>query len=323
MKNLKWIIGIVLSMVFLGIALKSHAELTNPLPTIELEAQVHFLIPDGSVLMLDVGEYVVEPSQNWIRITPSGGQAVDAHLLEAQVGRHEEKLTNPLALSVTGVEADSHHLVLLLPDGQSFAAHGTYSGIQSRGGSRINIQRIIALAKKKKKTQRTEFVTPSIGGSGGNRSYNLDCGTSAVLVGSIYKAGLWLDALGIICQRVNARTGALEDDFTRGPVGGGGGLAKIARCGQGRVVQGMSANSGQYINRILMRCSEWEPSRKAPIFGRICNPNSPSCTAFGGRMAAPGSDLFLCPQGKVGKAFRGRHGAYIDSMKFACDFWNK
>ena len=298
--------------------------ITSANTTITVEKAVHVTTAEGSDLILNIGDYTVEPAQDWLRITPSNGTAVDAHLLETQVGKHEERLTDPLAISATGVEPDTHHLVLLLPGGKSLEATGSYTGVRSRGHlSRLSTKRLRALAAASRNTRRTEFSTLAFGGSGGNRRYNLDCGNNAALVGAMHKSGMWLDGIGIICQRVNSRTGVLEDDFTRGPVGGQGGRAKLARCGQGRVVQGIKVRSGQYINRISIRCSRWEPSRKAPIVGRFCNPNSPACLDFGGTMSAPESDLFLCPQGKVGKALRGKHGSYIDSMKFVCDFWNK
>ncbi len=35
------------------------------------------------------------------------------------------------------------------------------------------------------------------------------------------------------------------------------------------------------------------------------------------------SDVFKCPSGLVGKAFRGKYGSYVDSARFVCDYWNK
>lgn len=291
--------------------------------TITLEQPVHFTNAEGSDVVLDSGSYAVETAEEWLRVTPSEGQAVDAILLEAQLATHEESLTAPLALSGQGDSPDVHHLALLLPDGKRLEAIGSYSGIRSRATiSLLTIQRLKALAARSPSSGSNEFSTPLFGGSGGNRSYNLDCGNGAVLVGATYKAGLWLDALGIICQQVNPQTGALEREFTRGPVGGSGGQARIARCRAGDVAQGIRAFSGQFINEFHMRCSQWEPGRKAPAPGQFCNPGSVSCLTIGGSGGAP-SDLFLCPAGTVGKAFRGKHGIYIDSMRFVCDDWDK
>jgi hypothetical protein len=49
--------------------------------------------------------------------------------------------------------------------------------------------------------------------------------------------------------------------------------------------------------------------------------NQRVCKFVGER--GPGNDSFACPPGKTGKAFRGKHGIYIDSTRFVCDTWDK
>ena len=285
--------------------------------TITLDQPVHFMTAEGSDVVLDAGEYEVGAADEWIRVTPSEGQAVDALLLEAQVAKHEEAIKAPLGISAQGESPDTHHLALLLPDGKRLEVVGSYSGIRSRGLSLLNIRRLQTLAR----TTNTEFSTPRFGGSGGTRSYNLDCGSGSVMVGGIYKAGSWLDSIGIICQRVNAQTGALGGEFTRGPVGGSGGIARITRCPRGNVVQGARGFSGQFVHSIRVGCMPWDPSKKAPAFSEdgFC---SVKCPRLGGSGGAA-SDVFYCPPGQVGKAFRGKYGSYVDSTRFVCDYWNK
>jgi hypothetical protein len=286
--------------------------------TITLDQPVHFTTAEGSDVVLDAGDYEMDAADEWLRVMPSEGQAVDALLLEAQVARHEEALKAPLGVSAQGESPDTHHLALLLPDGKRLEAVGSYSGIRSRGFSLLTLQRLSTLSS----TTNTEFSTPRFGGSGGTSSYNLDCGSGSVMVGGIYKAGMWLDAIGVICQRVNAQTGALEGEFTRGPVGGSGGIARTSRCRQGRVVQGVMGYSGQFVHGLSFRCSPWDTSKKAPIFSTSSRCIEDRCT-FLGSSSGSRSDNFYCPSGKVGKAFRGRKGTYIDSLRFVCDFWNK
>ena len=309
--------GAFMAWCFAGI----HPALADT--TVTLDQPVHFITVEGSDVLLEAGSYAVEGVDEWLRVTPSEGQAVDALLLEARSAGHEESLTAPLAISTQGEQPDTHHLALLLPDGKRLEAIGSYSGIRSRATiSLLTIQRLKALAASSQSSGSNEFSTPLFGGSGGNRSYNLDCGNGAVMVGAIYKAGLWMDALGIICQQVNPQNGALEREFTRGPVGGTGGQAQIARCASGRVAQGIRAFSGQYINKLNMRCSQWDASKKAPVFSEICNPGTVACLTFGGN-GGSASDHFFCPGGMAGKAFRGKYGIYIDSMRFVCDLWDK
>jgi hypothetical protein len=315
--------------VFLAIAsvgfflLAPNASLAKT--TVTLDQPVHFTTVEGSDVVLEAGDYEVDAVDEWLRITPSEGQAVDALLLEAQVAKHEGALKAPLGVSAQGESPDTHHLALLLPDGKRLEAVGSYSGIRSRGLSLLTIQRLKRLAAARKSTPPTEFKTPLFGGSGGTRSYNLDCGTQSVLVGVIYKSGMWIDAIGIICQQVNSQTGALGNEFTRGPVGGSGGLANTKRCNQGNVVQGISVRSGQFIERGLFLCSPWIPEQKKPVFSTSTRCSEDRCTTHFGPDTVFYSQLgyFFCPSGKVGKAVRGRHGIYIDSLRFVCDFWNK
>ena len=325
MRTIKRAIFLLTAIAFLSFFTSGTGTTFADTP-VTLEQPVHFTTAEGSDVVLEAGDYGVEPTEEWIRIIPSGGNPVDTLLLEAQAGTHEESLKAPLALSATGEQPDTHHLALLLPDGKRLEAIGSYSGIRSRGRlSLLTIQRLKRLSSSSQRTTPTEFKTPLFGGSGGNRSYNLDCGNRSVLVGAIYKAGSWLDAIGIICQRVNPKTGALEDEFTKGPVGGSGGRARNRRCNDGKVAQGARALSGQFINALMIFCSQWDPARKSPVFSR----NSDCARADGRRCIFVGSQggslegSFFCPRGKVGKAIRGRHGIYIDNLKFICDNWDK
>jgi len=290
--------------------------------TITLNNPVHFTTAEGSDVVLDPGTYAVEAAEDWLRVTPSEGQAVDALLLEVRSAGHEESLTAPLAISTQGEQPDTHHLALLLPGGKRLEAIGSYSGLRSRGTlSLLSIQRLKTLSTAKS-TAPTEYSTPLFGGGGGNYSYNLDCGSGSVMVGGIFKSGMWLDALGIICQQVNTLTGALGNEFTRGPVGGSGGIAKVGRCDNGKVVQGIKAFSGQFVNGFLLWCSPWNQSLKAPVYSEATTCTGGRCQAIG-NFSGSTSNNFFCPSGKVGKAFRGKRGIYIDSARFVCDFWDK
>jgi len=275
----------------------------------------------------------VAAADEWLRVTPSEGQAVDALLLDAQVAKHEETLKAPLGVSAQGESPDTHHLALLLPDGKRLEAVGTYSGIRSRGTlSLLTIQRLRTLSGSSQSTASTEFVTPRLGGNGGNRSYDLDCGNGAVIVGATYRSGQWLDAIGLICQRVNPQSGALEDDFTRGPVGGSGGNPRIVRCPSGRVVGTAQGTYKTYVHNITMSCYQWNASRKAPIFvdkTTLIRQGDENFIRAGAKYTGyscpwcPVRRGFTCPSGKAGKALRGKRGGYIDNFRFVCDFWDK
>jgi hypothetical protein len=299
--------------------------------TMTLEQAVHFTNAEGSDLVLNAGTYAVEPAEEWLRIIQDGGNTVDAHLIEAHVGKHDESLDAPLALSGKGENPDSHHIVLLLPDGKKYETVGTYSGVRSRGRSfRLSRQRLQALIASQRRARATEFTTPLFGGSGGTRNFNLDCGSSGVMIGMTFKAGNWLDALGLICQRVN-RDGSLGDQFTRRAVGGSGGVGDLRKCEDGRVVGGIRVQSGFFVNTFSFYCPQWDASRKQPMnFSSFSDIRSCDhvCEVVGRAHLTPAigstkSDHFFCPGSKVGKALRGKYGTYIDSVRFVCDHWNK
>ncbi|MCA9471574.1 MAG: hypothetical protein MRJ96_08305 [Nitrospirales bacterium] len=120
--------------VWFGPTVQAHATLSNPLITIELDKPVYFIAPDGSPLVTDSATFSVEAAQEWIRLIPDEPQ--NALLIEAKKGTHELELSEALALSVPDTEDgqhDRHHILLLLPDGKSLEATGTYSGIRQRG----------------------------------------------------------------------------------------------------------------------------------------------------------------------------------------------
>ncbi|MEJ2231394.1 MAG: hypothetical protein P8X46_09465 [Nitrospirales bacterium] len=129
-----------------------------------LEKPVHFLGPDGSDLLTQPGTYTVEAAEQWIRLIP--GERRDAILLEARQDNHEGDLNIPIALSLPGnaeEEADLHYIVLLLPDGQSLEAIGTYSGIRQRGFFRN-------IAKSARKTVTKAKSTVNRVGQGARRT---------------------------------------------------------------------------------------------------------------------------------------------------------
>jgi len=96
---------------------------------------VHFTATDGSPVVVQPGTYRAEASEKAIRLISDK----DSHttlVIEAQQGTNDTEIDDFLALSFPGTtpkELDFHYLMLLLPNGQSLEATGSYSGIQTRG----------------------------------------------------------------------------------------------------------------------------------------------------------------------------------------------
>jgi len=107
--------------------------ITDPIK-IYLEKPVHFLSPDGDGLKVQPGTYSVENAEQGIRLVTD--EKVGDLLLETHSAKDDDALDIPVALSLPGEaeeEADFHYIVLMTPNGESFQALGTYSGIHQRG----------------------------------------------------------------------------------------------------------------------------------------------------------------------------------------------
>ena len=299
-----------------------------------LEKAVHFLTADGSDVVVKPGTYRLEEADEWLRLIP--GERRDALLLEAESSIHEGAVSEPTAISVLG-EEDEHILALLLTGGQSLQAIGSYSGIRSRAGVSAARARARALRIAREMANRMgtrppvrEWSSLLFGGGGGNRSLNLDCGSRGVMVGAFGKVDGWITQLGLTCQSVNSRTGALGADFTRGPVGGVGGREKAqARCPENHVAVGFRIATGSYVHHIQFLCGLWDAREKRVREEDISflPADNPIFRLFGAPHNFGSGDLrraaFGCSPGKVGKALRGRHGSSMDSVRFVCDDWNR
>jgi hypothetical protein len=112
---------------------------------ITLEKTVHFNTPGAAALALDAGDYMVTAKDQTLLLSPLDSQSSLA--ISASSGTHESGiLVTPIALSFGEVDAeraDIHHIVFLMPGGQSLDAVGTYSGIMPRGLRDLLAQRPI------------------------------------------------------------------------------------------------------------------------------------------------------------------------------------
>ncbi len=156
MKKFKFFSTILVTFALFSTTGNSAASLRDPLTTIKLDTPVHFLAPDGSDLVVKAGTYGIEPAEEWIRLM--SGERHDAILIEANKGTHELELPEPLALSVSGTDDDSqdlHHIILLLPNGESLESTGTFSGIRQRGFFKNAVNNVKKKAKQAHKKAKS------------------------------------------------------------------------------------------------------------------------------------------------------------------------
>ena len=168
-----------------------------------------------------------------------------------------------------------------------------------------------------------EYKGPMWGGSGGTSSYNLDCGSTGVMVGLYGKTGLWIDQIGITCQKINP-DGTLGSEYTRGPVGGTGGIGKNARCTEGKAIRAMLSFTGSFVDKLMPTCCPWSATTRRVNGGTgMCFRIEIGDWGGVGVFTLVQNDTITCPPDKVGKALRGKYGSYIDSLQFVCDEYNK
>jgi hypothetical protein len=170
--------------------------------------------------------------------------------------------------------------------------------------------------------QAQEYKGPIWGGSGGT-SYNLDCGSTGIMVGLYGKTGQWIDQLGITCQKVNP-DGTLGTDYTRGPVGGTGGAGKTVRCPGGSAIRSMFSFTGSFVDFVDAGCCVWSvTSRRIEEAAGMCIGIKLGEIGVLGSATLMLNDNVFCPIDKVAKALRGKYGWYINSLQFVCDDYNK
>jgi hypothetical protein len=101
------------------------------LPTeVGLEANLYFSGPDGESVTAPAGQYLVElADDNHLRLIPIDGEPIT---VIATKSNHGEDIDGALALAERE-GADVLHILLLMPDGVSYDAIASYSGVVKRG----------------------------------------------------------------------------------------------------------------------------------------------------------------------------------------------
>jgi hypothetical protein len=153
---------------------------------------------------------------------------------------------------------------------------------------------------------------PVYGGSGGS-AFSRSCGDNRVLSGMRYRAGLVIDAVGLLCRPVNA-DGSLGSETTIGTLaGGGGGSSGSASCPSGKVVTGAMIYHGTYVSRIVLFCRAWVPATRR--FGAATTETQ---AGFGPGTGAR-SDARCEASAQPARAIRGREASLVDAIGFVCD----
>jgi hypothetical protein len=153
---------------------------------------------------------------------------------------------------------------------------------------------------------------PVYGGSGG-AAFTRSCGSGKVLTGIRYRAGMSIDAIGLLCRQVLA-DGSLGSESTVGTlVGGGGGTAGSDSCPAGTVITGGRIHYGTYVDAVSLYCHTWDKATRTssgPLQGY----------AGTGRVAFSTSASAICEQkSQPMVALRGREASMVDALGFICN----
>jgi hypothetical protein len=155
-------------------------------------------------------------------------------------------------------------------------------------------------------------VLPTYGGAGGT-SFTRSCGVGRVITGLRYRAGLVVDAIGLLCRTVNA-DGTLSSESSIGSMaGGGGGTAGVARCAGPRVLTQLSLYYGSVVDGLSITCMPWEPAT------RTYRPTDGTTVHFG-RTGLTTKAVERCESNRQpAVSIRGRAGGVVDAFGFTCD----
>jgi hypothetical protein len=155
-------------------------------------------------------------------------------------------------------------------------------------------------------------VFPVYGGSGGS-AFTRSCGAGRVLTGLRFRAGLSLDAIGLLCRNVNA-DGSLGTESAIGTLaGGGGGTAGSASCPAGTVGVGGKVYYGTYVDGLILYCRTWNKSTRS-----VASVNGGQANA--GRFTLNTSKSSICELStQPVVALRGREAGLVDAIGLTCD----
>ena len=131
----KKLLSILLACAIFSPALPTQAANTDTPTTISLEKTVQFEDPHGEDVLVSPGTYSVEAvGKEALQLIPK--DSTTPVTIQADQGSYEANMPVATAASIPGQEgvlANTHLVILFLPDGHTLQAIGAYPALQSRG----------------------------------------------------------------------------------------------------------------------------------------------------------------------------------------------
>jgi hypothetical protein len=130
----KKLLSVFLACALLSPILPAQALESSDSASITLEKAVQFEDPQGEDVLVSPGTYVVTEGEETLHLTANDSDT--SVTIEADENSHKANILTPTAASIPGQDgplANTHVVILFLPDGHALQSIGTYPGIQSRG----------------------------------------------------------------------------------------------------------------------------------------------------------------------------------------------
>jgi hypothetical protein len=131
----KKLLSVLLACAFFSPVLPAQAASTDAPTTITLEKTVQFEDPQGEDVLVPPGTYSVKAGEKEaLQLIPK--DATTPVTIQADQGSYKANMPVVSAASIPGQEgvlANTHLVILFLPDGHTLQAIGAYPGLQSRG----------------------------------------------------------------------------------------------------------------------------------------------------------------------------------------------
>ncbi len=179
------------------------------------------------------------------------------------------------------------------------------SGVASQS-SNYNNTFIAAAAIDGVTSSNADEQNETVGGNGG-AAFDLSCSATEVLVGMHGTTGTYVNSVGPRCVAVDNAGNWVGTPRDGERSGGGGGTAYSQTCPVGQAVTGFTAGSGQYVNRIGLRCQDLTAAQA--VSGPI---TTLADIGTGGATSGP----FDC--GAIADGVLGRSGSWMDAFGLQC-----
>lgn len=96
------------------------------------------------------------------------------------------------------------------------------------------------------------------------------CPAGQVAAGIDGRSGIWLDAVGLVCDQPKITVPPTIADATLPSIGGSGGVAFVAPCPQGQLLGGVDLRTGDWVDAIAPLCikdAAGRPNTQPPMHG--------------------------------------------------------